>query len=334
MKSLVFVDPMCPEPYNTKTPELKHIGGTENTIIRIAERLGIDCPVYVLQHNRKIIESGNTDVTYAPFEYASLITKVKSVVILRKTNVFPFFYNSFPKAKFFVLDTVISEPRFLMRHFDYLDKAKTTFLGKSKFHKNFIENMFKEHNLSLKNISFDYIYNHITDDLNPDNTVFDNKKLFFASQPEKALKYTLEVFNALRTKHPEFNLYIANPSYTVFHEKKDVGSVHFLSGISHLDVIKHLRSSLCLFYPNYMIPETFGNIFTEANAVGTPVLIHDFGAAKEVITNFEQFVDCTNIDQIIGKVVSWSKSARPKVFPNEKFRLNNVIKKWKKLLVD
>src|SRR5581483_2147599 len=43
-----------------------------------------------------------------------------------------------------------------------------------------------------------------------------------------------------------------------------------------------------VFYPKFVLPETFGLVFAEASAVGTPVLTHDCGAAAEVLADPRQ----------------------------------------------
>ena len=59
--------------------------------------------------------------------------------------------------------------------------------------------------------------------------------------------------------------------------------VVWLGALPPAQVIEQARSALCVFMPNFLMPETFGLVFAEANAVGTPVLAHDCGAAREVL---------------------------------------------------
>ena len=48
MSSLLFFDPACQQPYDTRTLRERAMGGTEATVTRIADFLG----AYVMQHNR------------------------------------------------------------------------------------------------------------------------------------------------------------------------------------------------------------------------------------------------------------------------------------------
>ena len=48
MSSVLFFDPACQQPYDTRTLEGKATGGTEASLTRIADALD----AYVMQHNR------------------------------------------------------------------------------------------------------------------------------------------------------------------------------------------------------------------------------------------------------------------------------------------
>src|SRR5215469_10335658 len=48
MSAVLFFDPGCPTPYSRRTLEQAALGGTEATVIRIAEALDAE----VMQHNR------------------------------------------------------------------------------------------------------------------------------------------------------------------------------------------------------------------------------------------------------------------------------------------
>src|SRR5262249_1180883 len=49
MSSVLFYDPLCVQPYDTRTLRSAALGGTEATLVRVADALG----AYVIQHNRR-----------------------------------------------------------------------------------------------------------------------------------------------------------------------------------------------------------------------------------------------------------------------------------------
>jgi glycosyltransferase involved in cell wall biosynthesis len=121
-----------------------------------------------------------------------------------------------------------------------------------------------------------------------------------------------------------------------------------------------MRSALCVFYPNFVLPETFGLVFAEANAVGTPVLTHDCGAAAEVLAAHEQLLPVSPVSRryermtrllpralrpmlaaraerrglfepYVERVRAW-RSHRPRVSADARFRLAAVAARWRALL--
>jgi glycosyltransferase involved in cell wall biosynthesis len=105
-----------------------------------------------------------------------------------------------------------------------------------------------------------------------------------------------------------------------------------LGALPHNAVLKHVSNSFCVLYPNYVFPETFGLVFAEANAVGTPVLGHAIGAASEVLSDNEQLVDCKQIKNVVDRFEKWQREGRPKVEAREEFKIFNVVQNWLKLL--
>jgi glycosyltransferase involved in cell wall biosynthesis len=122
-----------------------------------------------------------------------------------------------------------------------------------------------------------------------------------------------------------------------------------------------VRTALCTFFPNFVIPETFGLVFAESNAVGTPVLTHDCGSAVEVLGDRSQILPVTVADRAyevllshvspgwragparvaasLGmfdvyaqRIAAWRDGGRPRVGPDPRFRLAAVADQWRALL--
>jgi glycosyltransferase involved in cell wall biosynthesis len=183
----------------------------------------------------------------------------------------------------------------------------------------------KHHNLPIS-----VLYNPIDDDLKPDTTAWQPEKLLFMSSPQKGLPYTLKHFEQLRQHFPEYQLFVSNPGYnhtTIALPEQ----VHFLGTLAHHQVIQHLRESFCVFYPQPERLETFGLVYAEANAVGTPVLAHDGGAASEVLSTSQQLVNGHHFSTVLNKIHEW-RAQRPVVQAQEQFRLAQVTAAWLGLL--
>lgn len=183
------------------------------------------------------------------------------------------------------------------------------------------------------------LYNPIDDHLLPDNTPRDPQKLLFLSSPIKGLEEVLNHFIALneRVKKP-FHLYVADPGYKIKGHRfstdtlKAMDNVIVLGALSHDKVIAHLRDSFCIFYPQQTFSETFGIIYAEANAVGTPVISHDIGSAKEVLGGGSQIININEPNRILKTLEDWQARGAPVVSVNPAFRLSAVISAWEALL--
>lgn len=258
----------------------------------------------------------------------------EAVIILRLPHLLQPTRIRFPKAKIYLWMHDWAT-RDLALSFPELAETRTTILGVSEHHKTQIAMTLAPVG-DLTKVPIRRIYNPIEDSLNTNGQIiYDGNKLVFFSSPHKGLDNTLKIFSNLRSFLPDARLYVSNPGYYKSHGGLPTdGSVVNLGILTHAEAIAHVRSSLCVFYPNYVFPETFGLVFAEANAVGTPVLTHPCGAATEVMKEKRQFVDGRNPKEVIDRVVHWHKDAgnRPVVEADERFRMSTITKEWEKLL--
>ena len=329
---ILIVDFACPDPYDANTLKTKPMGGTEATVVRVAEGLSEWYDVTVIQHNRaKTTKNG---AAYAPMTAINDIKHPKQVICLRDPRPLAFLKNQYPDAGLFLwlhdLDTI---PSNLAKVEPLLHDVGANVICVSNFHKtHIIDSLRPAVQDRLRSYIVDYIYNPIDDDLKPkEQSKVDDTKLLFMSSPHKGLELVLKAFDRVKRAFPQYRLHIANPGYlkdTISDDHK----VKVLGSLNHDDVIRELRSSFCLFYPNhdYFTRETFGIVYAEANAVGTPVIAHPIGAAREVLSKpTSQLLDCRNMDLILNTLEAWQHK-RPKPKANPKFRLKEVLSEWRR----
>jgi glycosyltransferase involved in cell wall biosynthesis len=159
---------------------------------------------------------------------------------------------------------------------------------------------------------------------------------------------------------PDLRLVVGNPGYKV-RKSVLIDGVEYLGPQPQARMHAEVRTALCTFFPNFVIPETFGLVFAESNAVGTPVLTHDCGAAVEVLGDRSQVLPVTVADRAyevllshvspgwragparvaasLGmfdiyaeRVAAWRAGGRPRVGPDPRFRLATVADQWRALL--
>jgi glycosyltransferase involved in cell wall biosynthesis len=210
------------------------------------------------------------------------------------------------------------------------------------------------------------IYNPVDDDLKPDGSEVDTAKLVFFSSPNKGLALTLDAFQAARRVMPDLRLRVGSPGYKSLRragmESVDgkIDGVEWLGALPHARILAEVRTALCVFYPNFVLPETFGLVLAEAKAVGTPVLTHDCGAAAEVLADPRQILPITPavrlyeqaaqlfpnrarpliapwaarlglFDPYVERVRAWRHGGRPTTEPDARFKLTAVAQRWRSL---
>lgn len=195
----------------------------------------------------------------------------------------------------------------------------------------------------------------VDDELVPDGSPVDSSKLIFFSSPRKGLAFTLDVFQALRRRMPDLRLQVGNPGYRRGRAMQIEG-VEWLGSLPHASMLTAVRTALCTFSPNFIRPETFGLVYAESKAVGTPVLTHDCGAVAEVLDDPAQIMPLTPalrlyerlagthpgrrvlarladrvglFDSYAERIAAWRAGERPRTGPDPRFRLTTVAEQWR-----
>jgi len=352
MSSVLFYDWTCQAPYDTRTLGQKATGGTEASLTRVADALG----AYVVQHNRT-----EPFGTYRP---PGRIDGIKHVVLNRDSRALPAIRSLYPDARVYLwvhdlLNPGSKRSRRLASTARLLRELAVTIICVSDTQRRGLEITLGRLGLrdSVRTVT---IYNPIDDALSPDDTPVDSRKLVFFSSPNKGLAYTIDAFRALRRRMPDLTLRVGNPGYKAGRPVQIEG-VEWLGPQPQERIHKEVRSALCTFTPNFVIPETFGLVFAESHALGTPVLTADCGAALEILGDREQVTPVTTaqrvyestlrkvpvnwregparvaerlglFDRYIERISAWRAGARPHAGPDPRFRLSTVARRWRALI--
>lgn len=329
---VLFYDTVCPKQYDLHTLETEALGGTEATVIRVAHALAkLGKRVTMAQHNRHAFKN----VQGVSYLNPSLSAQddYDTIVLIRNFSAIPELSVRYKNAKIIVWLHDLAAPWLLMNS-EVIKKYKPLIITVSDFHKTNIQQALRSHLDVLDMPPVKRIYNPLAEYCNRERSeAHDPDKLIFFSSPHKGLLDTLKLFVRLKTFNPNFKLYIANPGYLELPDNLgDLTDVVILNKLPHKEVIEHVKNSLCVFYPNYVFPETFGLVLAEANAVGTPVLTHRHGAAGEVLCHPAETVDCREIKAVVDRVMSWYNGSRPIVKGKDDFNLSHIAKQWMKIL--
>jgi glycosyltransferase involved in cell wall biosynthesis len=352
--TFLFFDPVCQKPYDTGTVHGAATGGTEASVTRIADSLG----AYVMQHNRT-----ETNGRYLP---PGKVPGITHVILNRDSRALPRMRELFPGARVYL---------WVHHHFplgsklflrlastaDFLRDMAVTIVCVSHQQRHDLDNTLRVLDLRGQ-VKTCTIYNPVDDALVPDGSAIDERKLVFFSSPNKGLKFTLDAFRELRRRMPDLRLVVGNPGYKV-REFPAIAGVEYLGPQPQPLIHAQVRTALCMFFPNFVFPETFGLVLAESKALGTPVLTEDCGAASEVLADPRQVLPVTFsqrlyedvlagvpsrwrwaparlaaqaglFDCYVERIREWRSGARPTPTPDPRFRLSTVADQWRALLSD
>lgn len=350
--AILFYDPVCDRPYDTETLRRQAMGGTEATVVRVADALG----AFVAQHNRASARG-----RYLPPRRDPAISHV---IVNRDSRALSVVRELYPNARvhLWLHDRVrprSKRARRLAADADILRELAVKVVCVSDTQRHAVEAALHWMGVSDR-VPACTVYNPVDDDLLPDGSPIDDAKLVFLSSPNKGLRFTLDAFRAVRTAMPDMRLVVGNPGYKP-------GDATRLDGVEYLGpqpqerIHAQVRTALCTFFPNFVIPETFGLVFAESRALGTPVLTHDCGAALEVLADPAQVLPvtvakrayegllsgcpsgwrrwparvaagCGLFDAYVERLRAWRAGARPVTGPDPRFRLSRVAQRWREVL--
>lgn len=357
---ILFIDSyLVNKPYDPKILETQAVGGTESSLVRVAQGLSEKHVVYVAHYGRKHDYVHSPSLSFIGKKSLAKLNhdEIDRVIVLKQAKALKNISKKFVHAQFFLwLHDLpygfITDPK-NERHIKWIKECKCTVVGVSKSHIAMYSSM------SDRQISTTYIYNPIDEQLKPNPLVaVDPNRLLFYSSPHKGLNQVLGLFRTAKKMLPDLQLYVANPGYlkltprsrftfllesfihrlfwegnpSVESDALNQEGVHVLGALTQPQVIEEVRKSCCIFYPQTIYPETFGLVYAESNAVGTPVLAHDFGAAREVLSSSDQLVNAFDEKEVFEKLTRWTQDQRPQVSANPQVRLEKVVSEWFRLL--
>lgn len=321
---IVFLDTTANKYYDRNTLEKQPLGGTEATVIRVAEALAaMHLTVAVVQTRCAFFEPVMGQHCF--FIHGDTLTTEDScdhyIQIRRNTNP-----QLFPKSKKYLWmhDLAVADKGFTTK--DLVDNGIKV-IAVSRWHRKNIQSFLTDYNETIS-----YIYNPVPDTIYGQQPKYDKNLLVWTSSPHKGLGKALELFRKIREQQPSMKLIVYNPGYLqVDHARIAQESQVYFAGTERCtNVWDTVSKALAVFYPTQW-DETFGMIGSEANALGTPVASYTRGALKEVLTE-EQLVEKDDEEEIIKKVLKWNKEGKLLIQGKDEFRLSKVIPEWLKLL--
>lgn len=345
---VLFIDSTYHKPYSLQNLRTQALGGTEATVLRVLGRLAEYCHITFAQSHRTVIEVEDNGLRYIPLDsvWKEQIPTPDAIVCIRSMSLLQRLCASFPRAKKYVWMHNLRK-REIILYKQQLHRAGAALICVSKYHREHTNRRINEGPLSrlggfmlgIHDIPVHYIYNPIDDELRPGEYDIDINKLVCFSSPHKGLREILSIFKSVREALPELRLYLSTPLYgaklldiIMNDPKTDAGNTVMLGALPQMEILAQVGSALCVFYPQTQFIESFGLIYAEANALGTPVLAHNIGAASEILCETNPVLDCTDLELIINTLRRWRNGGRPRVEARPNFRLSEVTRQWLSIL--
>ncbi|MEI4488792.1 glycosyltransferase family 4 protein [Frigidibacter sp. MR17.14] len=327
IEALAFVDPMAPKDYSGAPGHLAGLGGTEASLVKVAEALADSAPVVFERswRRRPEIVSG---VQYRSFDAkAPLPGPIATIVVINSWKVALRLRRLHPDATI-LLWLHVFPGRHNRGMGPALRNADIPIICVSQSHARWLATF-----LGTDAPRIRHIYNPIAEDLVPDTTQRDPDLLLFASSPHKGLNEVFQHFTVVRHRWPDLRLAVADPGYLSWPTGAVPDGVTFLGRLSPEVLAQWMRRSLCLFYPQTQFAETFGLVIAEANAVGCPALLHaGLGANDEIAGHHGQCIDTTAPAAVERKLAEWravSATAPMSVTLSDGLRLSAVVAAWR-----
>lgn len=325
---VVFIDCGTKLYYDSKSLENIPLGGTESSLIRIAEGLaalplpnGRNLNVAVIRASDELagIEAPRFDCVMGQYCYfldESYIPRIdtKYLVCLRG----PKYLHNFPKATKFIWCHDLGNERMKTWMFP-VKETGTTIVAVSKWHKNNIKQFIDYDKIT-------YVYNPIDDKVyNDTSRKVDPNLMVWAASPHKGLDEALGTYKKIYSKLPNMKLLIYNPGYMKGEYIANPGVLY--NGPTAGQNVRHnMRKALCTFYPT-KFEDTFGLVAAESNAVGTVTACYASGALPEIIG--DNIGICKDEDALIGNIEQWHKHGPPNTIKGRpEFKTSNVIQQW------
>jgi glycosyltransferase involved in cell wall biosynthesis len=178
-----------------------------------------------------------------------------------------------------------------------------------------------------------------TDEFAPDlPTVVDHNRIVYASAWIKGIEGVIAVFDYVFRHDPDFRLTLMNPGYDNMDRYKGLiadikrkyrDRVEILGPQSRADFSRIVAGSLCTMSARFS--ETFGCIFAESLALGTPVVADVHSGAVREYAGDESIVDYGSPETVLARLRALRSNRVCAGLPAE-YRVEPVIQQWRDLL--
>lgn len=331
MSNVLIIDTVRYKPYNFATLATEGLGGSEASVLRLARALSHAHSVRVLNGQPGALEHDLNSATAVEFVTPETPMPKPDVVIhVRTGRTVPDMAAAYPSARQIVWHHDLGGAH-TRDELPVIHEYAPDIVLVSEYHRlQFFDRGVKVYAPGLEYRGKVAVCNNIVDAAPDPALGYDPNQLIFPSSPHKGLKQTLALFEELKRQFTNLELVIANPGYVDTPTINQRG-VRVLGTLPHAALVREVQQSFALFSANHLghTAETFGLVYAEANAVGTPCIAHPLGALVEVL-DARQLVD-TRVTAKVAERLGQFKVCRPEV-SGGKYTAEIVLAQWAKVI--
>ena len=343
-------------PFTGNTISEKPLGGTETSVIHLANGLSKDYNVIVVCSCPS--PGLYQDVIYLDISDISMLSNIViDVAIVYKMMPHLFFANfkeTYNPGK--LIFWAHDYPMYTDYNPSFIDSAKLfdAIVCVSNDHRNALLTRFP---LVIDEDKVFAITHGVDTELYKDRLEIKKNKnqFYYSSTPFRGLEILIELFPKIKEKVPDATLKICSSlevynikddtKYKYLYDKcKTIEGIDYVGGLKQKDLAKIAMESELMLYPS-IFAETCCLSVLEAQTAGTPVICSDLGALKETVHKGcgvtiqgnpykekwqNEFID-TVVD-VCNNKDSWDKMHMTCL--EQDFSLELLVKNWKKLLSD
>ena len=328
---IAFIDSEYPQAYDGMSVQQRACGGAEASLARAAHALAqAGCAVVVFQRGRErvAVVSG---VWYLPLSHwAHHASPLDVVVHQRQTTHLLDAVARFPQARQIYWSHNFFE-NVVAREAAALAASGAWVVGVSDYHVARLRAVFRREGHWALARRTQRVYNLVDEAFQAQGLLPDPHLISFTSAPNRGLDEALRVVAQLRQRDARFRLQLFTPSY-VRPPRLDSAVVVANAQLAPAALTKAVAPSLAVLQPNLNMPETFGLVYAEANALGVPVLTHHHGAAFEVLRKPSQVINAHHTEAMVDRLWAWSQGQRPQVQAQADFQAPAVVAAWLRLM--
>ena len=322
---VLFIDPVAYKHYDTLKLDREPLGGTEATVVRVAEGLaarGLTVGV-VNKHTQE--PTMGSFAYFLPLNDDILKYDPDHLVSIRGTALM----EQFPKALKYSWHHDYPDARIIPMA-PIFQKHDAFVIGVSDFHANELKRLLNNENWA-KIPRVKRIYNPLDPRIlvpPKAKVAYNRNQMVWAASPHKGLEKAIEQFKIVKQIMPKMELHVYHPGY-MDAEFANVQGVMNIGPMPCQQLWQAMSESLCVFYPTDFL-ETFGLIAAEANAVHTPIATMGIGALNETVQTSDQLVTRNDYQSLIKKIELWynNPKSRPEVCFQPRFKLESVVDEW------